>query len=713
MAPSYRIFRSWAWELVSVILAVGLISAITAILASYDGKPAPDWGERLNLNALLAFLSTILRGLLVIVISQIICQQKWDWYARPRRLSDLQKFDAGSRGSFGALLLIPTVIIKDAVALIAAAVLVVSFLVGPFVQQASRTMPCTFPAVVQNASLPYARYVPRQGGYAKDFRSSRGTPVPDITVAILSSITSPGGVENQISGSCSTGTCTFRETEQEDSAPRFIVDNDNTTHSTVGMCNTCMDITSLARTMNRSTTNPATMYRLPNGFNVSSGTGPSNARFAIMRPAPDLLWLGDMFTPELRVASRWAYVNATFLAVNTSSSAPTAAVCVLYPCLRTYTASINNDQLSEREISTEALEIGEHRGSPNSPEVMSDLNALNNVGRDYATIKSPCQVGGRLFEADGDASGFPNTTDITLYNFTEPNKLTSRKLKAPESCLYRHDAEFAMAISKVLHEEVLDGSCNWFGNFDCSKLRGASGYLADLGVTTVLKNLTNGEIAYSNVSSWFDSFANVMTNRFRFEYGAAIPKINATLDRGNDTPLPVGQVKGIAWQLETCVSAHKDWLALPIVLTAVTTLLMLWTIANNWRSRRTRPVWKDNLLPLLFYRHKIDSEGPATLPWQHDGNEADATDTDLHTARLLEANEMEKVGNRTLVTFRFPGRAALEGKGESAGTEAIALKEPARSSIREASQSTGRDAESLLEVADLQSSSEGNLRHPR
>lgn len=77
-------------------------------------------------------------------------------------------------------MLVPTVIVKDAITLIAAAVLVVSFLVGPFVQQASRAIPCTFPAVVQNASLPYAHYVPRQGGYAKDFRSNRGTPVPDI-----------------------------------------------------------------------------------------------------------------------------------------------------------------------------------------------------------------------------------------------------------------------------------------------------------------------------------------------------------------------------------------------------------------------------------------------------------------------------------------------------------------------------------------------------
>jgi hypothetical protein len=155
MRHPYRIFRTWIWEILSVAFAVGLISAIVALLASYHGKEVPDWGVNLNFNALLAFLSTILRAMLVVIVSQIICQQKWEWFggvsARP--LSDLQRFDSGSRGSFGALLLIPTVLLKDITALVAAIVLVASFLVGPFVQQASRTMEAvtiTNPSKVRN-----------------------------------------------------------------------------------------------------------------------------------------------------------------------------------------------------------------------------------------------------------------------------------------------------------------------------------------------------------------------------------------------------------------------------------------------------------------------------------------------------------------------------------------------------------------------------------
>lgn len=51
----------------------------------------------------------------------------------------MQRFDSGSRGGVGAILMFPTALFKDIDALTAALVLATSFLVGPSVQQASRT----------------------------------------------------------------------------------------------------------------------------------------------------------------------------------------------------------------------------------------------------------------------------------------------------------------------------------------------------------------------------------------------------------------------------------------------------------------------------------------------------------------------------------------------------------------------------------------------
>lgn len=206
MGNSYHVLRPWGWEIVSVIIANGLNVAIAVLLAVYDGQAVPDWGAHINLNAVLALLSTILRAMLVVVVAQIICQKKWDWFGtnRERPLRDLDRFDSGSRGSMGALLLMPTVVFKDFVTLVAAFVLLASFLVGPFVQQASQTTGCEFSRPNVNASIPYAHYVPRRGGFNRPAGSITGSPTADTSIAILSSILAPEGKDNQVVGSCTT-----------------------------------------------------------------------------------------------------------------------------------------------------------------------------------------------------------------------------------------------------------------------------------------------------------------------------------------------------------------------------------------------------------------------------------------------------------------------------------------------------------------------------
>lgn len=255
----YHIFRLWASEIVCIILATGLVSAITIILAIYNGAPVPDWGTSINLNALLAFLSTILRAVLVVIVSRIISQRKWEWFGRkqPRPLSNLQQFDAGSRGVMGALRLIITVLWKDPVTLISALVLAISFLIGPFVRQANRTIGCTFRSAsnVSDATVPFAHFVPRTGAffvYGDGFTSHpvcNGTfganPTPDLILAVLSSATTPEGMENKITPSFSTGNCTFSHRDPLDAHGESFNEPPLTTHSTVGVCNKCVDIGSL------------------------------------------------------------------------------------------------------------------------------------------------------------------------------------------------------------------------------------------------------------------------------------------------------------------------------------------------------------------------------------------------------------------------------------------------------------------------------------
>jgi hypothetical protein len=258
MRTRYHIFRAWVPEALAIVIAIGLIAAIASILAVYNGKPVPDLRVNFSLNALLALLSTVLRALLVIIVADVIAQRKWDWckITRARPLADLQKFDAASRGSLGALQLLPTVVLHDGVTLVAALVLLVSFLVGPAVQQASGTAECSFPVLNDSirSTIPTAHWVPRSGGYRTMIGAPYGSPTSDIVVAILSSVTSPDGVENQITPLCTTGNCTFDDlpsgkTRQEAEAESKLI-----THSAAAVCSACTNVTSLVMRKTNATT---------------------------------------------------------------------------------------------------------------------------------------------------------------------------------------------------------------------------------------------------------------------------------------------------------------------------------------------------------------------------------------------------------------------------------------------------------------------------
>ncbi|KAH7400964.1 hypothetical protein DE146DRAFT_755402 [Phaeosphaeria sp. MPI-PUGE-AT-0046c] len=637
MGSSYNVLRPWGWEIMSVILANGLNVAIAVLLASYDGQLVPDWGDHLNLNAVLALLSTILRAMLVVVVAQIICQQKWEWYGtkRERPLRDLDRFDSGSRGSMGALFLMPTVLFKDAVTSVAAFVLLASFLIGPFVQQASRTTNCEFSRPNANASIPYAHYVPRRGGFNPFYSYSTATPTADTSVAILSSITAPNGTENQVVGSCTTGRCTFTNGDPIDPASPGRAGEDFSTHSTVGMCNKCIDISSLVST--RATNySKETEYMLPTGLNVSYGGPPGE--FAAIQPAKNLTWMGDLLTPELRAMSRWAYVNATFLGNREVNGTAKAAACFLYPCLRTYTASIENNSLTETFIRSDVMQI-DLATSHSGPIAMRSYSALGNVFEHYAAVKSPCRAkNGRVYDVSQNMSTGPDATKLSLYDFSDPKQITFKNITAPEQCIYRQNSQFVAAIAKVLDENVFSGSCysSKMGP-ECSKDVKA-GRLANMATENVLTTLIQGNMSFANTTNLFDSFANAMTNRFRFEYGAA------TFNETNRN-LPLGEIQGVAWQDSTCVQMQVKWLLLPICLTVFTTVLMMWTVGANWMHRHIRPVWKGSLFPLVFYAHKLDSKHGES------GRGHGEAGIMARDGKLMEVAEMNEISKRTPLSF--------------------------------------------------------------
>ncbi|KAI4610619.1 hypothetical protein J4E83_008233 [Alternaria metachromatica] len=653
---SCYVFRTWAGETLTIACAIGLVASIAGILAVYDGKPVPDWGGDLNLNALIALLSTVLRALLVLTVAQIISQRKWDWFnvtsARP--LSDIQRFDYGSRGAYGALLLIPTVFLKDFVTLAAAVVLLLSFLVGPFAQQANGAAPCSFPSATLNASLPFAHTVPGSGGYIPFTGGSDGGPTTDLVAAILSSVVSPYGIENKIRTSCATGNCTFSNLGPRPELEKAFFDSNQSMHSTVGMCNVCTNVASLVTSKIESTEwSNNTVHSLPSGLNLSVGAG--HFEVSTIKPTPDLTWMGSLLTDTVREASRWAYVNATLL--NIGSTPITASVCSLYPCTRTYKSFIKDSELHEWEVPSSAMRIQISGAHHEELDLPTYRNSLSNVEYEYTTRREPCRVGPWTLYAGDFIPDGTATAELQLFDFSH-EKYAFENMTWPEQCIYRQPAGFVKAVAMVMNDDIFDGYCQSYKTFDCFKNCKNSEFcqlesqsnLAHIGVNAVLRPLveTEGSSTHANVTKLFDAVANAMTNRFRFQYGSATARDFSY--GAHDPPLDV--VYGLAWETKACVEMRLKWLLVPICLTVATCILSVWVNITNWKRRHSVPIWKDSILPLVFYGQSIKPQDDTPLSPQRFGfgREAGGDRAD----GLMEASKMAAASRDIMVTFQWP-----------------------------------------------------------
>lgn len=89
---------TWLPEVTSLIFSLVALIAIVMLLTIRRDKPQPDWPSLLNINALIAIFTTILKAALLFSVSECISEMKWVWFAAPQPLSDFDRFDSASRG---------------------------------------------------------------------------------------------------------------------------------------------------------------------------------------------------------------------------------------------------------------------------------------------------------------------------------------------------------------------------------------------------------------------------------------------------------------------------------------------------------------------------------------------------------------------------------------------------------------------------------------
>lgn len=664
--PIENILKLWKWEVLNCVLAVGMLGSMYGILLRYDGQRIPDWGTAINLSTLIALIATVFRAMLCFVVAEIIGQAKWKYFAsdrRPsedppsRRLIETSRFNDASQGLIGAFKLLPT-IVRDPTTLLAVTVMIVSMGTGSFVQQAIQTQPCQFPMDEVRASLPISRNITagKDGGSISGASTFGPLDGPNV-LAALSSALAPDSEEIglPISKGCPTGNCTFQNLI-------------NGVYSTLGVCSRCIDTSSLITSSEKPwykggqkshpTIVSLTNYTLPNGMKVqgvfSNTTSNDSHHMELLisaSPEMGLDWAGDLASPEMMALSQWAFANVTIL---TSSWLPksswytdyVAVTCTLYPCLRSYNASVSSGELNEVLVSTApAVPNVAAMFDPNitaeaiqnllyeDPKYYTDIwmytNRLIYPAYPSQAVQSPCLANNTVWTKENKSSTFEMQRLLLLHADPDPSgarRFTVENTTAPAECLYGLDGVATGEFMQAMQDQLFNGSCFADLNFSslenttqvyCGKEYWLARFYSDNGTTV------------DRIIKQFQDFTDRLSNKLR-------------MGLLNDPEAVSGQVL----QATVCSRMNYSWLTFPAVLVAATSGLLAWTMFRSSRRRVREMVWKTSILPFLFYGDRfVVQNGEDVSGYSTESPRRDEAEP------LLDLDQMETEARQRVVRF--------------------------------------------------------------
>lgn len=127
---------TWAWELCGICLSISCMTAIIATLPNFNGHPLSDWNFVLSPNTLVSTFITISKTSMLLVVIEGISQLKWSYFLTDAHfISELQHFDAASRGPWGSLAFLFDAKRGAKVASFGALITIAALAMDPFGQQ--------------------------------------------------------------------------------------------------------------------------------------------------------------------------------------------------------------------------------------------------------------------------------------------------------------------------------------------------------------------------------------------------------------------------------------------------------------------------------------------------------------------------------------------------------------------------------------------------
>jgi hypothetical protein len=138
--PSSLLKDWWTLELTAVALGDVAFAIIVILLAHYANRPLSTTGFGITLNALLSILASISEYSSMFAVPEALCQWRWMRFNNEKSheghpLKDLAAFDEASKGSPGAVKLIPFMKMRNLLITLGASMMILHLGHGPFIQQ--------------------------------------------------------------------------------------------------------------------------------------------------------------------------------------------------------------------------------------------------------------------------------------------------------------------------------------------------------------------------------------------------------------------------------------------------------------------------------------------------------------------------------------------------------------------------------------------------
>jgi hypothetical protein len=427
---------------------------------------------------------------------------------------------------------------------------------GPFIQQVIKYHPC--PQVVPSLQAS----VLRTNNYTiNDITSLWGYEGGPSGFAINAPMQAAlyEGVYDSFSGitpTCPTGNCTF---------PLY---------RTVGMCSGCSDISDTI-IMSYETDIKNCAWQLPSGITINFGGADIGTQMA---PADntttfsvsEILSFTDLFINEVldveNVTDCLLYGPSHVVAVQ----------CSLFPCVRTYSMEVLQNQNTEVLLDTSEMVQQQTNSSEMVQQLMygevplmignqSQVDDTDAMGP-YIGAPMPCLIDNIYYEATSFTE--PNTTNIWPVRGLLPNNAIAY---LPSSCVFMW--EYPQGLQQFL-QRFLEGNI--------TVVPPDGPYFGDPDWMVQLNN--GGNVTFQSINAFWAAIADSITMLVR-----------TSGDPSNSAP-----AMGSAYQTDTCVSVQWSWLSFPAALLILTLVFLIATIVQS-RKHNNLHIWKGSPLALLYH----------------------------------------------------------------------------------------------------------------